>query len=383
MQRSLRACIVHTSGAMVRLLTDAGPDEAGGAEVQWRLIARFLREQDWDVSFITASFGQDQQITTAEGITVIPAFHAGAGLPLLRILTHYLPTLSRAMSTADADIYLLQGASWSAAPMASFCRANGRRFVFWLASHTDAVLSGPGRVRLPLKDRWLYRRGLRRADLVIAQTQEQASLLERGAGLSSVVIPNVWPTMCEPLPPKPDPPLVLWAARNIPLKRPHMALDVAERLPHIRFRLIGGASADHSALFESVQSRAHSIANVEVVGFVPFHQTDAHYQEASVLLCTSTVEGFPNTFLQAWDAGAAVVSTYDPDEVLCKHQVGFHRSDVDGIVDAIRALADDASLQADVAARARAHLESRHSPEVVISRLDAALRRLVASADGH
>jgi len=162
-----------------------------------------------------------------------------------------------------------------------------------------------------------------------------------------------------------------------------MALDVAEKLPDICFILMGGPGQGHEALFESVRSRARSMSNVEVIGFTPFEHTDEYYRRASLLLCTSTVEGFPNTFLQAWDTGAVVVSTYDPDEVLTTEHIGFHCSDVECIVDTIRSLAHDPLLREDVAARARAHLASRHSPEAVIPRLDALLRRVVSPRLGQ
>ena len=59
--------------------------------------------------------------------------------------------------------------------IAEFCRRHGKRSIYAGASDTDFV---PGQQLDPLaRDRWLYRRGLRRVDRVVAQNQAQRARL--------------------------------------------------------------------------------------------------------------------------------------------------------------------------------------------------------------
>ena len=54
---------------------------------------------------------------------------------------------------------------------------------------------------------------------------------------------------------------------------------------------------------------------------MPFNRIDTYFQRAKVLVNTSDSEGFPNTFIQACKAGAAILSfNVNPDGFLdtCK-----------------------------------------------------------------
>ncbi len=189
-------------------------------------------------------------------------------------------------------------------------------------------------------------------------------------GRECPVIPNVWDvTPCTDA--KADPPEVFWAARYLPLKRPEMVLEIARRLPGIKFIMAGGPVNGHEDLYERVQRQAAELPNVETLGFVPFSEIDEYYARASVYLCTSTIEGFPNTFLQAWNHKTPVVSTYNPDGMLDNGEVGLARGDVDGLSEAVGRLCGDEGPA--MGERARQHLEQVHSVDAVLPKLEAVL----------
>src|SRR6185295_3387450 len=75
--------------------------------------------------------------------------------------------------------------------VAFWARRRGRRFVYSVASDMDCY------ERLPelrtLRERLLYRYGLRRADRVVVQTRHQARMLERGFARPSLQIPMLCP----------------------------------------------------------------------------------------------------------------------------------------------------------------------------------------------
>ena len=63
---------------------------------------------------------------------------------------------------------------------------------------------------------------------------------------------------------------------------------------------------------------------------------DALYDRAKVLVNTSDVEGFPNSYLQAWIRGVPVVTLIDPDGVIEREGLGVAKTHAtsDRIVDA-------------------------------------------------
>lgn len=357
-------CFFNTSPSMPHILLGDGPQQAGGAEVRACLLAAALVERGYKVSFAVHDYGQPREIITDRGIRVVAASGKRRGTPLLRLLTQTLPADLRAIRRIDADVYIEMGVSWRTGMLSWLCRSQGRRFLLWLASITDPCAAVKGKSRVPRHARLPAQYGLRHADVVIAQTREQQALMRDLHGRDCPVIPNIWvatPAGEE----KASPPEVLWAARYLPLKRPEWALEVARRLPDIRFRLAGGAAEGHEDLLDRTREAAKDLPNVEVMGFVPFVEMDKLYARASALLCTSTIEGFPNTFLQAWNHRTPVVSTIDPDHVLTENGIGVACKDVDELAAGIRRVCGPEGRV--MGARAREYLERVHSVEAVMA----------------
>ena len=62
---------------------------------------------------------------------------------------------------------------------------------------------------------------------------------------------------------------------------------------------------------------AARLPNVTMPGAVRYTDSGALVRpRASIFLNTSSIEGFPNTFLQAWIRGVPVVSFFDPDGLI-------------------------------------------------------------------
>src|SRR5690606_40570488 len=94
-----------------------------------------------------------------------------------------------------------------------------------------------------------------------------------------------------------------------------LALSVAAQLPKRRFVMIGGPLPGTAAYYERIAAAAACVPNVRFLGALPHDEVNAYIARAKVLLNTSTVEGFPNTFLQAWARAVPVVSLFDPDGI--------------------------------------------------------------------
>jgi len=311
---------------------------AGGAELQQTLLARALARRGWPVSMVVADHGQPDGAAW-DGIRTYKAYRPKEGIPVVRFLHPRWTKLIAAMRRADADIYYASCAGGHLAQVVLFARSHGRKVVFRVASDSDCD------PRLLLvrywRDRKLYTWGLKRADLVLAQTLEQQAALAQNFGVASNVIDPLFETAGR------RPPLAardigaLWIGNLRPLKRPGLLLDVAVQLPDLSFHLIGGPMPGAEAFFAQVRERAATLPNVTFHGFVPQHLIGEYVERARVLVSTSETEGFPNTYLQAWSRGTPVVAFIDPQQLIGRHRLGVVVSDAQELRAALASLAGE------------------------------------------
>ena len=324
----------------------------GGESVQHVLLARAWRDLGHEVSIIVFDDGQGAR-REVDGITVIAAHRRHAGLPGLRFFHPRASKLLAALMAADADVYYQSPAGAFTGIVAWFCRMTDRRFIFRVASDSDCDREH-GRIRL-WRDRRLYDYGLKRADLVAAQTEVQRKMLHDNHGLeSSVVNMLVEPPHRTGLAVEKDID-VLWLSNLRALKRPEMVLELARQLPDVKFTLAGGPMPHPggSTYYEDVKAAAARLPNVSMPGAVRYTDTGAWFDRARIFLNTSSVEGFPNTFLQAWIRAVPVVSFFDPDGLIRRLQLGSVPASLDDMRESIRGLLDVGVYRENLGRRAR------------------------------
>jgi glycosyltransferase involved in cell wall biosynthesis len=73
---------------------------------------------------------------------------------------------------------------------------------------------------------------------------------------------------------------------------------------------------------------------------VRYRDSGALFDRAKVFLNTSSIEGFPNTFLQAWIRAVPVVTFFDPDGLVKRLPLGRVATSVDDMREAIRGLVE-------------------------------------------
>jgi glycosyltransferase involved in cell wall biosynthesis len=341
----------------------------GGVERQTTMLATWLSRHGYDVTLLTWDEGQPDELIL-DGVRVIKMCRRDDGLPGLRFFHPRWTSLVKALRRSDADIYYQNCAEYVTGQVAWWCRMSKRRFVYSVASDPDCD------PRLPamrtLRERVLYRYGLRHADRVIVQTQNQQRMLRDGFGVASSVLPMPCPgpegaEYLPPTAPTPDTARVLWVGRIVPLKRPEWLIALADSLPQITFELVGGPDTDR--LFsESIFDQARRRRNIVVHGAVSRDRIADLYRQASLMCCTSVYEGFPNTFLEAWSHGVPVISTIDPDGIIAAREVGGIAHTVEEFVSHIQRLAGDPASWRRNSENARQYYLQNHSLNVAMSR---------------
>jgi glycosyltransferase involved in cell wall biosynthesis len=343
---------------------------AGGAEVQQVAIATALLKRGLRVSMICHDHGFDDG-ATIRGVRLWKMCAPSAGLPGVRFLHPRLTSLWAAMRRADADIYYQRTSGAATAFVAAFARRHGRQSIF-AGAHDDDFEPDLPLIRYA-RDKLLYRWGLRNVSRVVVQTERQKQRCLAVYGRESVRIDSCYAHAGEPASHEGD---ILWVATVKPMKRPELFIELARRLPARRFRLVGGTdgSSAGQAYYDRIAAMAAALPNLRMTGFVPTVDVERHFDGASVFVNTSSGEGFPNTFLQAWSRGIPTVSFFDPGSRMDGRPVGFVVSDADRMTAAVAALKDDSTLWHVSGALAQSYFERHHSAE----RIAAAYERLIA-----
>lgn len=343
----------------------------GGAERQATLICRGLAARGYRVALLTWDEGQPNDITI-DGVRVIKMCRREAGIPGLRFFHPRWSSLNGGLRKADADVYFQTCAEYVTGQVALWCQSHSRRFVFSVVSDPDCDM------RLPhlrtYRERILYRYGLRRADLVIVQTQIQQLMLWEGFGVRSRPMPALSPDPRggEDGPPRPHHNgrcRVLWLGRIAPVKRLELLLEVAAALPEVTFDVAGPSDADPGYLSQ-VLSRSRALPNVTLHGRVGRDRLPELFERATFLCCTSLYEGFPSVFLEAWSYGLPVISTFDPDGLIAKRRLGVVAGDVLGLARALRTLHESRELWLQISSNAREYYLRNHTLEAVIPMFD-------------
>jgi glycosyltransferase involved in cell wall biosynthesis len=338
----------------------------GGIEWQTSLTAKWFARQGYNVSLLTWDEGGPPE-ETIEGVRVIKTCRQKAGLKGLRFFHPKWTSLARAMRQANADLYYQNGSECTTGQVALWCQRHRKPFVFSLASDADC---DPALPELSQHERMLYRLGLRKADRRVAQTATQANRLREEFAVDSVVIPMPCP---EPpaenaQPPSPTGRRVLWVGRICQVKRPDRLVDLAVLCPELAFDLVGPFLEEDSS--NAVRARADGVPNLTLHGGIPRERVHGFYDRACLLCCTSEYEGFPNTFLEAWSHGLPVVSTFDPDGVIAKHNLGIVAGNIREMQAPIRSLLDSPARYQEISNNARRYFVENHKADSVLPRFE-------------
>jgi glycosyltransferase involved in cell wall biosynthesis len=374
--RRSRGSLCFHAPLIYPLLAGRRIEFAGGAQVQQVAMARGLRARGFEISMVSYDFGQPA-LEVRDGISIRRSLRIEDGLPGLRFLYPRLWKTLRALARADAEVYYTRGQGLWCGVTCELAHARGASYVMGIAHDLD--------VRRPLsrivgpRDRWAHRRALRRADVVISQSEPQREWLRNDFGRGSEIVPNLIE-----IPERPDDPaagrLVVWLATYAASKRPGWFVELARRLPEHRFVMAGTLLPPPNPRdeWEACRSAAGRLPNLEVRGFVSREDLDAFYRDAALFVHTSPAEGVPNAVLEAWARGLPTVSGVDVEGAVAAHELGSVATDLDAMEAAVRRWMGDPAARAAAGTRAREHVRERYDAERGLERLAGILDREVA-----
>jgi len=334
-----RICFLGLENLSV-LAPEFAPMPASGEPVQQTLLARALARRGYDVSMVVARLGQPEG-AVYDGVRTLSAFHPDEGIPVLRFVHPRWTGVMAALRKAEADVYYTSCASIGAEQIVRAARATGGTAVFRAASDSDC---DPSKLLIRLwRDRKIYEHGLSRVDHVLVQSECQQRLMQRNYGRDSRVAGMLVDPGGPPAAFLDRTRHALWVSNIRQVKRPDLALDVARLLPELGFQMAGGPVGGSEAMYDEVRAAAQGLPNMEFSGTVPYQQVSQVFANARVFVNTSDVEGFPNSYLQAWTNGVPVVAFFDPDGVIAREGLGVAVRTLEEMCAAVERLATSES----------------------------------------
>ncbi len=303
------------SGHAHLALDPSAQHASGGAELQVALLSLELISRGHDVAIVAAEVDQPHGIVL-KGVKILPGgrFDTGRALDTVRAL----PRIARALRREKPDYVVVYG--WTAwlYVLEKLRILVPFRLAFVCA--LDAEIDGGFRRAEPVRG-LLFERGMRLSDCRFAITNHQARLFLQ-KGMSCTVTRLLLPRTTNFSRPEEKHVDLLWVARCHRVKRPHLFLDLAERLPQARCRMI--CSIQDEALWQSVSHRARQLSNVEFLPTVPYREVQGHFDQSEIFVNTSEHEGVPNTFIHSGLGYTAILSlVVDPDGMFENFRAGL------------------------------------------------------------
>ncbi len=301
------------------LLERSSEKVSGGAELQVALLARELAERDHDVHLLHAVLHGGESVRFISRVRCVPCgpFHRSGLVDVIRAI----PKVFGAIRQAHPDYVLVLG--WTAWLYLLWL---GRRlfnfklvFICGLDTEADGTFSRQHGVRGCLFDF-----AMRHSDLVIAMSEHQRALY-----LARDIQPGFYRNLVlertRPRDARKDIDL-LWVARCQTVKRPMAFLDLVAQMPNAGCTMV--CPPEDLQLWQEVQKRAKTLPNLDLHEMVPYHQIQSVYDRAKVFVNTSVTEGYANSFIQAGQGGAAILSlSVDCDGVLERFGAGYCAGD--------------------------------------------------------
>jgi glycosyltransferase involved in cell wall biosynthesis len=176
---------------------------------------------------------------------------------------------------------------------------------------------------------------------------------------------------------------VIWVNNLKRWKQPEVLIDLARRLPQFRFVMIG-RMAEGSYGKDLQRALGQASSNLQYLGPKPIGEVNTLISQSDLLLYTSRpLEGFGNSFLQAWFRGVPTVSlSFDLDGILEREGVGRCSRAFEQLVLDVKELMEDETTRAEMGRRAREYAVGYHSAEKMVADYEALFREVAGNGSG-
>ena len=332
-------------------ISDLMDGYAYGIAVQLYFWAQTFANHGWQVTTLTS-----HKAFTKESIRFKHVSRWGK----LEIFHEWLSILWTLL-TLRPQIVISRGAGRTAYPLALLSRWFGVKYVYFGASDVNfepgkELIEGGGH------NRKLWQKAVTNIKYIVVQNAHQQETLKKNYQKDCLTLFNIWGEVktIKKLDFQTD---VVWVANLRRLKRAEWMVNAAKALPQYIFTIVGGAIEQESEYYDEIEKMSSGIGNLHFIGKKSFAETNAIVSQSKLLCCTSTFEGFPNTFLQAWASGIPVVSTVDPSDIITTNNLGKIAGNSEDFIKAVQEMLENNGSYLDMCAHIEKYFKLSHSAE--------------------
>jgi glycosyltransferase involved in cell wall biosynthesis len=348
-----RVCLISLGA--YPLLAESDHLTQGGAEIQFVLLGKNLRARGFDVHFIVKDTNQNQR-ETIDGISIHKLsfrYMNGKKYFLLKDWIEFFGCLF----SIDADYYFIKTPRHLLFPLAIFNIVLKKKIIF-VGQIDEDVLCDKVRKKDGLVGYFFYRVGIWQTFFTISQNVNQMKGFIYKFKKRNVLIKNYLSLKIESS--NSIKRYILWVGNNHLKKHPEIFLCLAERFQEFNFIMIMSTTPQNPT-DHAIKKCAEKLPNLEYKGFVPFSSIAKYFAEAALFIGTSDMEGFPNTYIQAWQTKTPVISLHvDPDSVIQKFKLGRLSGSYEQLCHDLQVLMNDAQLRFALGENCKKYVDAYH-----------------------
>jgi glycosyltransferase involved in cell wall biosynthesis len=337
----------------------------GGAQYQAKCIIEELKKtRRYDIFYLTRNYDPEFK---GDGYKLVGYGYPGSQVRGFHRHFFELAILPKILKRIDPDIIYQRVGCAQTGIAAHYAIKHRCRMVWHIASEADLETRGVSFSRLFIYrwfDRYLLHYGIRCANQIIAQTDDQKKLLKKNFNRdASAVIPNLHPLPNEVLV-KEGPLKIVWIANLKDLKQPEIFIRLTselQTLPDVEFIMIGAIQGGNRRKEKYMKLISNAPA-LRYLGVKRQEEVNTILAQSHILVNTSRHEGLPNTFIQAWFRKMAVVSLHvDPDRLIERQNLGFVSKSFDQLKKDVLALIINKELRDRLGLNAQIYAKKQFS----------------------
>lgn len=320
----------------------------GGANVQLAFWANTFTNKGFKVYALTRSFKNNGAII--HGVQYI--WH-----PVIRYIGQFVNyfTMITLLLVINPKLVFTRAKVGELAFLSFLSKLFKFKLVHMLASDDDVLVNNKiGKTK--------FQKAIDTIDYIIAQNQIQKEYYNQSFKKVNIpIIPNIWNEKIGTSHLNKTHYDFIWVANIGDNKRPLWFINLAAQLPQFKFGLVG--SPFNQSLFNECKDKAALLNNIDILGYKSLFEVNELVACSKVLVCTSIIEGFPNTFLQALSVNVPLLSTVDPSDIIKNYQIGSTVENEEELVLKALELMENKEMYANCKANIISYFSNTHSPE--------------------
>jgi len=351
-------------------------ERGGGAEVQANYLSLELAKRGYDVHYICQTTNKTKENTSSNisGVTVhwLPLDDTLSKRAFNRIeelLVQIHPHIIIERMSSSFGLPIVRAKNKIEGKYVWICTDNDSPYVFKSVNKNYRKLS-------LLKFFYVLPRAFavdmirlyanKRADIIFSQNEFQKRMILKNFGRQScrMISGHPFSKTTVTIQNRLDKKKILWCGNLGKHKRPELFIQLAHKMQdsNIEFVMVGGHS-DTNYTTKLFQNKPN---NLTLTGQLSFEESLAYFDDATLLVNTSTSEGFSNTYIQSWLRGVpTLVFGANPNQVITENKLGYDFNSLEEAKTAINEIFSNFELYQELSENSSQYGVTNHSLEAM------------------